>query len=426
MARFSQGRFAVLGGGESGRAAKALLEKLGATHVVVYSEQGEADAEVFESGKEDWVVVSPGFPPHHMWLKKLQRGKVERMGELDLAARVCQGQVLAVTGTNGKTTLATLLYRVLKGLGQSVWLCGNGHAPFSKVALEGGRHGKFVCEVSSFQASGGLHHFAPSALFWTNFTPDHLDYHLSEKAYFEAKWHLVEALKRKGGRLFCPSSLMTLFQAQGKKVPSELCWAKSAALEVPDLFQATPLKETYVLAATYCQNLKGGLSQLKKVAANWQGLPHRLELVGEKGHIRVYNDAKATNVAACLAGLKGMRGGNCPLIWIGGGTGKGNQASHYADLAKYLLERRCAAFLAHADPTFVAALRARVEVKLSENLEEATHKALLLAEKWAIDQAAVSVVFSPAAASWPAYKNYLEKGESFKTCVKTWAGTRGS
>src|ERR1019366_5706655 len=182
---------AILGGGVSGDGARALLAALGATGHV-YDVKGTEFTAKAASGHL-LAVYSPGFEPGHPWLARARTAGLECLAELDFAALCWRGRVVAVTGTNGKTTLTEFLTHALRLSGRAAWATGNiGHA-FSQLVVEtagGVKDAVAICEVSSFQAEA-LRHLQPDATLWTNFAEDHLERHPGLEAYFSAKWNLV-------------------------------------------------------------------------------------------------------------------------------------------------------------------------------------------------------------------------------------------
>jgi UDP-N-acetylmuramoylalanine--D-glutamate ligase len=209
---------AVLGAGVSGQGVRALLAAFGARSVL-YDEKGDDTERRFtacEAAGHGLVVFSPGFAPEHPWLAVARTAGCTCLGELDFASLFWCGELVAITGTNGKTTLTEFLAHALNAAGRPAYATGNVGYPFSRLVVEqnGGGAGPgagvvrppdasasaatismgpviAVCEVSSFQAET-LQHLRPTATLWTNFAEDHLERHRGMSAYFSAKWRLVE------------------------------------------------------------------------------------------------------------------------------------------------------------------------------------------------------------------------------------------
>ena len=187
---------AIFGGGASGEGARALVAALGGRGVIYDARGAVFDARAALG--HALVVFSPGFPPDHPWLAQARAAGCLCLGEIDFAALCWPGRVIAITGTNGKTTLTEFLAHALVGLGRDARATGNiGHA-FSRLAAvaEGGAAEKIaVCEVSSFQAET-LQYFRAEAVLWTNFAEDHLERHHSLAKYFAAKVNLAARADR--------------------------------------------------------------------------------------------------------------------------------------------------------------------------------------------------------------------------------------
>ena len=177
---------AILGGGISGRGVEALLASLGAQGTV-YDAQGLA-FDAAASRRHALVVFSPGFPPSHPWLQLARAAGSVCLGELDFASLFWRGRIVAVTGTNGKTTLAEFLAHALAGIGVEARAAGNIGRAFSQSVADAGGGAPAavaVCEVSSFQAET-LQHFHAEATLWTNLAEDHLERHGEMDSYFAA------------------------------------------------------------------------------------------------------------------------------------------------------------------------------------------------------------------------------------------------
>src|ERR1043166_3705941 len=192
--RFLQQHFAqpvaVFGGGVSGQGVTELLTALGARGLL-YDVKG-LEFTATAARQHTLVVFSPGFAPNHPWLEIARRAGATCMGELDFASLFWTGRVIAITGTNGKTTLTEFLTHALRSVGCRATATGNVGYSFSRLAAEtegGGPEMTAVCEVSSFQAET-LTHFRADASLWTNFAEDHLDRHGTLEAYFPGKGQL--------------------------------------------------------------------------------------------------------------------------------------------------------------------------------------------------------------------------------------------
>src|SRR5580704_17196213 len=205
---------AVLGAGVSGRAVAGLLGQLGVRPALFDEKGGEGAAADFISVAHGHklVVFSPGFTPGHPWIAAARAAGATCLGELDLASLFWPGRVLAITGTNGKTTLTEFLTHALRSVGRDARVAGNIGQPFSQLVAEGSAGTVAVCEVSSFQAETFKYFHADAAL-WTNFAEDHLERHGTMENYFAAKWNLVAHTSP--GTVFAGSSVVNFAEKFG-------------------------------------------------------------------------------------------------------------------------------------------------------------------------------------------------------------------
>ncbi|HEY4989782.1 MAG TPA: Mur ligase family protein, partial [Opitutaceae bacterium] len=208
---------AVLGKAVSGQGTGVLLGTLGSS-AVFYDQSGTAfTAEA--ARRHDLVVFSPGFSLHHPWLEAARKSGCICMAEIDFASLFWGGRIVAVTGTNGKTTLTEFLSHALGVAGRRAFATGNIGLPFSRLVADeglGSADATAVCEVSSFQAEQ-LGHFSADSLLWTNFAEDHLERHPGMESYFLAKWELV--LRTPPGRLFVGTSVQRYAAQFGRTLP---------------------------------------------------------------------------------------------------------------------------------------------------------------------------------------------------------------
>ena len=189
----------IFGWGVSGKAVFSVVRRLGCFAIVYDEHSGEHSRPVFDdeaAARHDLIVYSPGFAPGHPWLALARKAGCTVLSEVDFASLFWEGPIVAVTGTNGKTTLTNFLVGALRAQGVEAVAAGNIGYPFSRL-LEMVRSVEtvLVLELSSFQTET-LEKLRPHAVIWTNFAEDHLDRHATEKAYFLAKYRLVAQLQR--------------------------------------------------------------------------------------------------------------------------------------------------------------------------------------------------------------------------------------
>ncbi|MDR2429842.1 MAG: UDP-N-acetylmuramoyl-L-alanine--D-glutamate ligase [Puniceicoccales bacterium] len=406
---------AVLGTGVSGTAASCLLERIGATPALYDEKGGNNAATAFgaaEAGRHRLVVYSPGFAQNHPWLLAARRTGALCMGELDFASLFWTAPAIAVTGTNGKTTLTEFLVFAHKRNGRESIATGNNGFPFSRIpGLAGNRTPLPVCEVSSFQAED-LRHFAPSALLWTNFDEDHLDRHRDLETYFRAKHKLVDRLATR--RLIVGESVVAFARKLGLALPSftEVASRAGVADRVPQgcVFSTFPQMENYALARCYW--LAEGFSEhtLEDAARLFTPVRHRLAEVAQIDGVTYWNDSKGTNFHAVMAALEAMPR-TAATHWIGGGQGKGGDLGAFARRLSKRVKSAC--LIGETAPELHGIfLENGVPSAIFKNLPDAVHGA------WRAASAGESVLFSPGFASFDMFASYAERGLVFEQTVQ--------
>ena len=401
---------AIFGAGVSGLAACALLARLEAGSVIYDDKATPFSAK--QARAHRLVVFSPGFPPEHPWLVTARAAGCECLGELDFAALFWRGSIIAVTGTNGKTTLTEFLTHALRSAGRDAHAAGNiGHA-LAELAAEtdGGTADSIaVCEVSSFQAET-LKHFRADATLWTNFAEDHLERHATLEGYFSAKWKLVA--QTKPGAFFAGTSVQRFAQKFERPLPA------AAAVATEDqpaderlagtVFADYPQRENFLLAAAWWQSAALPVDMLYAAAQSFHVGPHRLARVVEHEGVTYWNDSKATNFHAVEAALARFE---APVILIAGGRAKGG------DLAGFV--HRIAPRVKHAvligETSGELAFHCsafRVAHTTCGTLAGAVRRSAELARPG--DQ----VLLSPGFASFDMFRSYADRGEQFELLVR--------
>ena len=400
---------AVLGAGVSGSGALELLSRLGAK-ADVYDRKGTeftADA----ARRHGIVVFSPGFQLHHPWLELGRKAGCICMAEIDFGSLFWRGRIVAVTGTNGKTTLAEFLAHALVGSGKRARACGNNGLAFSRLAADengGTPEDIAVCEVSSFQAEQ-LGHLWADAVLWTNFAEDHLERHPGLEAYFMAKWELV--LRTHSGRFQAGSSVARYAEKFGRPMPAGSAVETEGLPADPRLagsvFEAYPMRENFVLAAAWWRAEGLDEALLFAAARTFRTGRHRLSKVATFDGVTFWNDSKATNFHAVEAALSSFRE---PVVLIAGGRSKGG------DLVGFV--RRIAPSLSHAvligetAPALAAACGdCGVSHSTAATMEEAVRFAAGAAH------AGFAVLMSPGFASFDMFLSYEDRGDRFERAV---------
>lgn len=403
---------AVLGAGVSGQGVRALLAALGAKGVL-YDEKPAADARnVFtkkEAAQHGLVVFSPGFVPGHPWLATARAAACACLGELDFASLFWPGELLAITGTNGKTTLTEFLAQALTAAGRPAHATGNVGYPFSRCVVEqAGRARVAVCEVSSFQAET-LQHLRPTATLWTNFAEDHLERHPGLQAYFAAKWRLVERTPPEA--LFVGSSVPPFAEKFGRALPAAACLPTEGqpgdAQLAGTVFAGYPQRENFLLAAAWWRHAGLPGAALHAAARDFALGQHRLTRVGERRGVTFWNDSKATNFHAVEAALATFA---APVLWIGGGKSKGGDLAGF--VRRIARKVRQAFLIGETQPVLAIFCRAyRVPATLCATLDEAVRAAYALATP------GEHILLSPGFASFDMFRNYEDRGLQFEKIV---------
>jgi len=439
-------RVLVVGLGRSGVAAATFLQEQGA-RVIVSDTKTEAQLQneisvlldrgiSIETGRhgertfrdQDLIVVSPGVPSDQPQLQQARSLGIPVIGEVELACRFLKGKIIAITGSNGKTTTTTLAGEILAKSGKKTLVGGNIGTPVISLAGQSSADGFDVLEISSFQLET-IQQFKPYISAILNITPDHLDRHRTFQAYVDAKARIFENQQPSDFGLLNADDPTCV--GLKSKVKGALYWfsrkqrVENGASVVGDqiIFRAND-QETSVLSLNHIQ-LKGahnlenvlaavcigmiagcGPQQVRKAVGEFHGVEHRLELAATIQGIAFYNDSKATNVDATIKALESFPG-NIHLIL--GGKDKG---SDYTVLNPLLRERTKRAYLIGAAAAKIGAqIQGTTPIVYSGTLERAIRQAF---------DSAVSgdvVLLAPACASFDQFENYEHRGRAFKELV---------
>jgi UDP-N-acetylmuramoylalanine--D-glutamate ligase len=430
-------KVAVLGAGLSGTAAALLLRSEGADVMVLDSadeatllkstlenlrDQGVtircgAGAEQ-DSESYDFVVLSPGIDPLSPLAKHFSARNIETMGELELGWRSVNLPVIAITGTNGKTTTAELLAQMLNACGQRTIACGNIGKPLCEVALEGLDLDVLTVEVSSFQLET-IRTFRPSISVWLNFAPDHLDRYRSVSEYRAAKLRIFEmqtaedvAVVNAGETLPDIAARTVTFSAYADQADFRLEGGSIVYQNRPVLRMAeTKLRGSHNienLMATLAVGLARGLSfeQMVPPLCSYEPRPHRCEFVREVGGVTYINDSKATNLDAVEKGLLAQ---NKSVILIAGGKDKGFT---FETLRPLVSEKVRAAILIGEMASRIAQDWAgAVPCEIAHSLADAVERGRRMAKPGEV------ILFSPGTSSFDMFKSYADRGDQFRALV---------
>lgn len=401
---------AIFGGGVSGEGVRALLHALGAIGMIYDAKTTDFTAAA--AAKHELVVFSPGFAPEHPWLKLADAAGLLCLGELDFGALFWRGRVVAITGTNGKTTLTEFLTHALRSVGQPAEAAGNIGRPLSRLAAETGGGAPeviAVCEASSFQTET-LQHFHADATLWTNFAEDHLERHPGLEAYFSAKWNLVT--RTAAGGLFAGPAVLRYARKFGRTLPNDAVVATEAAPADARLagtvFADYPQRENFLLAAAWWQAGGRALPALYAAAKSFRLGRHRLARVGEHDGVTFWNDSKATNFHAVEAALGGF---TQPVVLIAGGKAKGGDLAGFVKRIGPRVKHAC--LIGETQPALAAfCVAERVPHTVCASLADAVHTAAAQAAS------GDAVLLSPGFASFDMFRNYEDRGDQFEKLVR--------
>ena len=371
------------------------------------------------------VVSSPGIPPHSAIIKRIVARNIPVISELELAYRECDIPFIIITGTNGKTTTTALTEHILaKSL--EVKACGNIGQPPCNIADENLDY--FICEASSYQLAMSPS-LKPFISVWTNFTPDHIDWHQGLENYFKAKAKvflspqapkysvlnakdekLLEFSKKAEGEIFMFAGNIgenCCYEEDGKIIYKQ----NGKAEEIITLKECPLLGEhnyQNIMCAIICAKLTGVPNDLIKSAImEFKAPAHRLEKIIEKDGITFYNDSKATNPEAAIVAIDSFNNTNVALI--AGGRDKNTDLTEFCKSVNAHI--KTVVLIGEATERFEQNLRANGfdNIIKEKTMESAIDKCIELKPD--------VVLLSPACASWGMFKNYEERGDKFKELV---------
>ena len=380
---------------------------------------------------QDLIVPSPGVPSNHPGLEAARAARVPIWSELELAWRFLRGRLIAVTGSNGKTTTTSLIGHVLAAAGKNVIVAGNIGTPLIAHVGESNDKTITVAEVSSFQLEL-IEAFRPDISVLLNLTPDHLDRHASFEDYARAKARIFENQTERdlavinaddpASTQHGPSKAQIFWFSRAKRVTSGACLQGQqiifrrdgediVMLDRADIRLRGEHNLENVLAAASAAFLAGAPpAEIADAVRSFPGVEHRLEFVAEISGVSFFNDSKATNVDATIKALEAFSGG---LFVILGGKDKG---SDYAPLIPLLRERaKLVLLIGAASEKIGAQLGSSVPFERAGTLE----RAVALAREHA--RGGDTVLLAPACASFDQFENYEHRGRAFKELVRAMA-----
>ena len=438
----------VVGLGKSGLAAALFLRRSGAQVTVSDIRSAEALAKeipaLIEAGimvetgghglltfrRQDLIVVSPGVPLNTPELAQVKSFGLPVIGELELAARFIKGRILAITGSNGKTTTTTLVGEILQKAGLPTLVGGNIGVPVVALIEQSTDESWSVLEVSSFQLDTTVD-FHPAIAVILNITPDHLDRYGNFENYALAKERIFAAQDKNDCLVLnadnaraaeaAPRSAARVYWFSIEHPVPQGAWledgnlvyrsAPDAATEIIMPLKGIPLKGSHnvenVLAAVAAARLAGASAgAIRQAIESFQAVEHRLEYVATQNGVDFYNDSKATNVDATAKAIAAFDSG---IHLILGGKDKG---SDYTLLAQLLRERVRAVYtIGSAAAKIESQLRGVVSIVSCETLGNAVIAAASAAHPGEV------VLLAPACSSFDQFENYEQRGRAFKKLV---------
>jgi UDP-N-acetylmuramoylalanine--D-glutamate ligase len=448
-------KIAILGGGESGVGAALLAKAKGftvflsdkgkladnyrqvlETHAIPFEEETHTEEKILDAIE---VIKSPGIPDKAEMIHKIKAKGIPVISEIEFAARYTKARLIAITGSNGKTTTTLLTYHLLKSAGLKVGLAGNIGESFAKQVIDDAFE-YYVLEVSSFQLDNS-YAFHPYVSILLNITPDHLDrYEYSFQKYIDSKFRIIQQQT---------SNDFFIYYADDKAIATELQKRQIIPIplpittELPEALAGKPnisyLKDDVITVNFEYRNpqairiampelpIQGKHNAINSMAAmlacqvvgvdeatireglkTFENAPHRLEVSGEIDGITFVNDSKATNVDSVYYALGSFKK---PIILIAGGVDKGND---YTQIEALVREKVKALICLGKDNSKLQAFFAgKVPIiKETTDIREAVKQGRDLAATGDV------VLLSPACASFDLFRNYEDRGEQFKQAVR--------
>lgn len=409
----------VIGSARSGQAAARLAVKLKAK-VRISEAAGEETVEhdfkdwaaqqdiLFEFGghtkdfiiTSDLLIVSPGVRLDAAVLQWAHSEGIPVWGEIELASQCCSRPIIAVTGSNGKTTVVTLIKDVLNKTGKKVQLCGNVGVPFSDYCLDLDAVDYVVLEMSSFQLETVLD-FKPHIALFLNFSQNHLDRHKDIDAYFHAKKRIFE------NQASQDYAVLNAGEERIKGLAVGLQANVNFFNKSDSSGNGTPLNPNFLAVAEVAKILNIPRENCQEVFDSFQGIEHRLERVRTLNGIDFINDSKATTAEAGRWAIENI---DQPIVMICGGRDKNTDFSVLTDLVSQKVKKMVV--FGEARDKLKRTFDSVVGIKECDSLQQAVPRARACA---ALGDC---VLLSPMCASFDSFKNFEERGNAFKEIVK--------
>ncbi|MBN1211814.1 MAG: UDP-N-acetylmuramoyl-L-alanine--D-glutamate ligase [candidate division Zixibacteria bacterium] len=438
-------KIGIIGMARSGLAAALLAKRFGGAPLVSDSARAELVAPQTETLRQegipyetgghteqllgsDYLIISPGVPPNIDIVVKARAEGLPIFSELEFASWVCRGKIIAVTGSNGKTTTTTLIGEIFKEAGFETWVCGNIGRPFAEIADKVTESGVAVVEVSTFQLEA-IEDFRPHIAAILNLTPDHIDRHGSFEAYKQMKYRITENQAAEDFLILNhddPEISAAKISTRAKILSFSIKPPNSANTFVKDdsLFSNYKNRQIKIMKVTEINipgrhNLQNAATAaltavlfdissevMRKVLKEFPGVEHRLENTGTVAGVYFINDSKATNVDSVCVALQSM---TRPVYLILGGRDKGAGYEPIIEVGRDRIKGILA--IGEAREKIFNALGQSFPTQFADSLEEAVHRCFELALP------GETVLLSPGCASFDMFENFEHRGKVFKAVV---------
>lgn len=436
--RYQNQYVAVLGAGLSGTAAALLLRSEGGSVTILDSaEEAKLPKSTVDNlranqvqvitgtaaeqnrDRYDLVVLSPGIDPESHLARNFSSRDIETIGELELGWRSCDRPVIAVTGTNGKTTTTELIAQMLNACGQRTIACGNIGKPLTAVVVDQEKFDVLTVEVSSFQLET-IRTFQPTIAVWLNFAPDHLDRYRSVADYRSAKLRIFDNQTPNDCAVVNAGEQIPNLRAQKVTFSAYHDQADFRLSEGAIHFRNEPvfrLAEARLRGSHNIENLMAtlavgrtrGLSfdQMRSPLCHYEPQPHRCEFVRSVGGVDYVNDSKATNLDAVEKALLAQ---TKTVVLIAGGKDKGFNFEPLRDVVKKKV--RAAVVIGEMAERVCRDWHGATECEIAGSLAEAVERVHTIARAGEI------VLFSPGTSSFDMFKSYSDRGDQFRDLVR--------
>ena len=440
-------KIVILGAGESGVGTAILGKKKGFEvfvsdsgkikkkykqvllhHEINWEEEVHSETLILAA---DIVMKSPGIPENTSIVLKLKKEGIKIVSEIEFAAAYTSATIIGITGSNGKTTVASMLYQILNDAGSNVALAGNIGKSFAELVATKDKS-QFVLELSSFQLDGTFN-FAPHIAILTNLSPDHLDrYGNDYDKYIDSKFKIIMNQTSDDYFIYDEDDAMINKWISNNKIKPQLIpfslkkeLKKGAYLKNNEIIITTN-NNTFTMSITKLgqqgqHNIKNAMAAstaskllhirketIRRSLENFQGVEHRLENVLKINNVRYINDSKGTNVNATFYALDSME---ASTVWIVGGVDKGND---YSELFALVNEKVKAIICLGVDnEKIIKAFGNVVDIMVeTHSMEDAVKVAYRLSKR------GDNVLLSPACASFDLFEDYEDRGRQFKNAVR--------